>query len=137
MFGEDGYCIWTNPRQPEIKFEKKYRSNINSAFYNSNYLGVVLGENNEDKGEMEVYDLSGNRKLRLELEERYTEITLNNDDEIMLSSEAKCVIYRLNGIKKFSCDIDGKVKHFFNSKGHKSYYLVLENKIQKINLKKN
>ena len=136
VFSEDGYCIWTNPRQPEIKFEKKYRGNIKSAFYNSRYVGVVLSENNEDKGEIEVYDLSGNRKLRLELNDRYNDISLNDNDEIMLNSESKCILYRLNGIKRFSSDIDGKVEHFFNSKGHKSYYIVLENKIQKIKIKK-
>ena len=42
---------------------KKYRSTIKSAFYNSKYIGVVLSEENDKTGEMEVYDLSGKRKL--------------------------------------------------------------------------
>lgn len=136
VFGEDGYCVWTNPRQPEQKFEKKYRSPIKSAFFNSRYIGVVLGEDNENAKELEIYDLTGKKKLRLKLQEDYKDITLNEDDEIMMNSESKCSIYRLNGIKKFSSDIDGKVKYFFKADGRKSYYLVLEDEIQKIKLKK-
>lgn len=136
VFGEDGYCVWTNPRQPEQKFEKKYRSSIKSAFYNSRYIGVVLGEDNEDTAELEVYDLAGKKKLRLKLKENYKDITLNEDDEIMLNSESKCSIYRLNGIKRFSSNVNGKVGYFFKADGRKSYYLVLEDEIQKIKLKK-
>ncbi len=137
VFGEDGYCVWTNPRQPEQKFEKKYRTSIKSAFYNSKYIGVVLGEDNEDTAELEVYDLSGKKKLRLKLKEDYNDITLNDNDEIMMNSESKCSIYRLNGIKRFSSNVDGKVGYFFKAEGHKCYYLVLENEVQKIKLKKN
>ena len=85
---------------------------------------------------MEVYDLSGKRKLRLRIEEDYTDILLNEDDEIMMNSESQCYIYRLNGIKKFSSSIDGKLRKFFKAKGDKSYYFVLENEIQEIKLKK-
>lgn len=137
VFGEDGYSIWTNPRQPEQKFEKKYRSTIKSAFYNSKYIGVVLSEENDKTGEMEVYDLSGKRKLRLKIEEDYTDISLNEDDEIMMNSESQSYIYRMNGIKKFSSSINGKLRNFFKAKGDKSYYFVLENEIQEIKLKKN
>ena len=68
---------------------KKYRSTIKSAFYNSKYIGVVLSEENDKTGEMEVYDLSGKRKLRLKIEEDYTDISLNEDDEIMMNSESQ------------------------------------------------
>lgn len=88
-------------------------------------------------GEMEVYDLSGKRKLRLKIEEDYTDISLNEDDEIMMNSESQSYIYRMNGIKKFSSSINGKLRNFFKAKGDKSYYFVLENEIQEIKLKKN
>lgn len=136
VFGEDGYCIWTNPRQPEIKFEKKYRSRIKSAVYNSSYVGAVLEMNDENKSELEIFDLSGKRKLKIELSEHYKEISLNENNEIMMHSDSECTIYRLNGIKRFSSKVNGKVERFYEAGDTKYYYLVQENEIQKIKLKK-
>lgn len=120
-----------DPRQPEQKFEKKYRSTIKSAFYNSKYIGVVLSEENDKTGEMEVYDLSGKRKLRLKIEEDYTDISLNEDDEIMMNSESQSYIYRMNGIKKFSSSINGKLRNFFKAKGIKATILCWKMKFRK------
>ena len=136
VFGEDGYCVWTNLRQPKVKFQKKYGTSIKSAFYNSKYIGVILDADDGNKNELEVFELSGKRKLKIELSEQYKQVQLNDNNEIMLNSDSKCVIYKMNGIKKFSSNIKGKVEHFYASGDNKCYYLVLENEIQKIKLKK-
>ena len=47
-----------------------------------------------------------------------------------------CSLMTLKAIKKFSSSINGKLRNFFQAKGDKSYYFVLENEIQEIKLKK-
>lgn len=123
-------------RQPKVKFQKKYGTSIKSVFYNSKYIGVILDADDGNKNELEVFELSGKRKLKIELSEQYKQVQLNDNNEIMLNSDSKCVIYKMNGIKKFSSNIKGKVEHFYASGDNKCYYLVLENEIQKIKLKK-
>ena len=88
---------------------KKYGTSIKSAFYNSKYIGVILDADDGNKNELEVFELSGKRKLKIELSEQYKQVQLNDNNEIMLNSDSKCVIYKMNGIKKFSSNIKGKV----------------------------
>ena len=94
---------------------------------------------NSNKGkpyQMKVYDMSGSKVLDMGFNNEYSTIRMYDNNEIILNSTSECTIFRVNGIKKFSCNIDGKVLYLFPDGGINKYYLIMESKIQKIKMEK-
>ncbi len=137
IFADDGFQIWGDMKKPEEVYHKKFKETIKSAFCNSEYTGVILATGSTSKPyRMNVFDMKGKMVLDMEFSDEYTEVKLYDTNEIILNSVSGCTIFRLNGVKKFSTDIDGKVLKVFPSEKRNRYYLVTDSKIQKIKLSK-
>ena len=137
IFADDGFQIWGEMKKPEEVYHKNFKETIKSAFCNSEYTGVILATGSTSKPyRMNVFDMKGKMVLDMEFSDEYTEVKLYNTNEIILNSASGCTIFRLNGVKKFSTDIDGKVLKVFPSEKRNRYYLVTDSKIQKIKLSK-
>ncbi len=137
IFADNGFSIWENPRQPGEVYSKTYKTKIKSAFCNEKYVGMVFENSNKGKPyQMKVYDMSGSKVLDMGFNNEYSTIRMYDNNEIILNSTSECTIFRVNGIKKFSCNIDGKVLYLFPDGGINKYYLIMESKIQKIKMEK-
>ena len=137
IFADDGFQIWGEMKKPEEVYHKNFKETIKSAFCNSEYTGVILATGSTSKPyRMNVFDMKGKMVLDMEFSDEYTEVKLYDTNEIILNSVSGCTIFRLNGVKKFSTDIDGKVLKVFPSEKRNRYYLVTDSKIQKIKLSK-
>ena len=136
IFTDNGFSIWKNARQPRETYSNTYEEKIKSAFCNSKYIGMVFENSSRTKPyQMKVYGLTGEKVLDLGFDNDYTSVKMYGDDEILFNSASECTIFRINGVKKLSCKVNGKVLQFFPADGINKYYLVMDTKIQKIRLK--
>ena len=136
IFTDNGFSIWKNARQPRESYSNTYEEKIKSAFCNGKYVGMVFENTGSKKPyQMKVYDLAGKKVLDIGFNNDYTSVKMYSDDEILFNSASECTIFRINGVKRLSCKVNGKVLHFFPAEGINKYYLVMDSKIQEIRLK--
>lgn len=136
IFTDNGFSIWKNARQPRESYSNIYEEKIKSAFCNGKYVGMVFENSGSSKPyQMKVYDLTGKKVLDIGFNNDYTSVRMYSDDEILFNSSSECTIFRINGVKRLSCKVNGKVLHFFPAEGINKYYLVMDSKIQEIRLK--
>lgn len=133
LFGEKGFYLWENMRQPEEAGQKEFSDEIQSAFISEEYVGVIL-KNDDDNARMKVYDNHAKEKLSTAISNTYTKVQIRGD-EILLNSSEHCMIYRINGVKKFDKKIKNKISYFFPCKKTNRYFLVQNSKIKVIKLK--
>lgn len=133
LFGEKGFYVWENMKQPKNIFQKEETRVIQSAFLDSTHVGLIL-DKGDGKNELSVYDLSGNKILQLMVEAGYTSVQIVGD-EILLSSTDKCAIYRLNGVKKYDSDLKDRISYFFKGDSRNTYLFIQNSKIKIIKLK--
>lgn len=132
LFGEKGFYLWQNMRQPKEAGQKEFSDEIQSAFINEEYVGVIL-KNDDDNARMKVYDIRANEKLSTTIPNTYTKVQIR-EDEILLNSNEHCMIYRINGVQKFDKKMNNKISYFFPCKKRNRYFLIQNSKIKVIKL---
>lgn len=133
LFSEKGFHIWSNMKQPSSTFDKEFSKEIKSAFCGEDTIGIVLKED-EDVVKMHLYDMKGKENLSVKVDDDYTHIQICKD-EVLMNSATKCVVYRTNGVKKFSKKLGSKISYFFSGQKMNRYFLVQDSKIKVIKLK--
>lgn len=133
LFGDNGFYLWTNMRQPEAAAKKEFEEEIQSAFINEEYVGVLL-KKDSDTSTMKLYDMEGSLDLTTTVDSTYTHVQICKD-EILFHSANQCAIYRTNGVKKFSKELSSKISYFFPSEKKNHYFFVQDSKIKIIKLK--
>lgn len=134
LFHEKGYSIWSNFKKPTETAKQEVKKEILSAFCDENYVGLVLGNNGEEQCQMKVYNLKGKELMSREISAEYTHISMSGK-EILVNTAAECSVYLVNGIQKWNCSLKSKILHFFPAEGMNCYFLVEDEKIEKIKLK--
>lgn len=132
LFGEKGVYLWKNMRQPESAGKKEFSDEIQSAFIDEDYVGIIM-KRDEKKANMQVYDKELQKVLALNIENDYTHVQIY-DDEILLNSASRCMVYRINGVKKFDKKLKSKISYFFPSNKSNRYFFVQNSKIKVIKL---
>lgn len=136
LFSEKGYSIWENLKKPSEAAKQDFKKEIISAFCNEDYVGVVLADDKEDKGQMKVYSLRGKELMSRKISTDYTHIAISGK-EIMINTATRCDIYLVNGVHKWDCTLKNEISHFLPSEGMNRYFLIEDNEIKKIKLKNN
>lgn len=134
LFGEKGFYLWENMRQPKEAGQKEFSDEIRSAFISEEYVGVILKNDDDDNACMKVYDMHAREKMSTSISGTYTKVQIRGD-EILLNSSEHCMIYRINGVKKFDKKIKNKISYFFPCKKINYYFLIQNSKIKVIKLK--
>lgn len=136
-FGTKSICIFAMKEKPSKKAELEFDSEIRSVFYNTKYIGVVQGANDENSEHMykiKVYNLRGN----LEFDD-YIDFSYDNiyaaDKEIIVTGGNDCIIYRTNGSVKFQGKLSGKIVSMVPSGNRLEYVVVYDNATEIIKLK--
>lgn len=133
LFAEDGFYLWNNMKQPVSKKKCLFTEEVQSAFYDDSHVGVLL-KGDDDKCTMKVFDVSGKNVLTKEISAEYTEVQIRGD-EILLHSNTKGAIYRMNGVKKYTGEWKKPISYFFPTNKRNRYLLIQDSKIKKIRLK--
>jgi len=137
IFTDNGFSVWRNAKKPRESYSNTYEEKIKSAFCNNKYVGMVFENSSSTRPyQMKVYDISGKKVLDLGFNNNYNTVRMYSNDEILFNSASECEIFRINGVKKLSCQVNGRVLNFFPAEGINRYYFVMDDKIQEIKLKK-
>lgn len=137
IFTDNGFSVWRNAKKPRESYSNTYEEKIKSAFCNNKYVGMVFENSSSTRPyQMKVYDISGKKVLDLGFNNNYNTVRMYGNDEILFNSASECEIFRINGVKKLSCQVNGRVLNFFLAEGINRYYFVMDDKIQEIKLKK-
>lgn len=136
LFSEKGYSIWSNLKKPSETAKQDFKKEILSAFCDTDYVGVVLAGDQEDEGQMKVYNLRGKEQMSRKIPVDYTHISISGR-EIMINTATDCDIYLVNGVHKWNSTLKNHIQHFLPAEGMNRYFLIEDNEIVKIKLKNN
>ena len=133
LFGEKGFYLWSNMKQPSAAGKVEFTEEIMSAFAGEKYIGVIL-KKNEESSNMKIYDTAGKELMSVPVDNTYDHVRIR-DDEILLNSHNHCTVYRTNGVRKFDIALKSKISYFFPSGKRNRYFFVQDSKIKVIKLK--
>ena len=133
LFGEKGFYLWENMKQPKMVKKRELSETIQSAFIDETHVGLIL-EKGDDKSQLRLYGLSGEEALKLTIESGYTSAQIVGD-EILLNSDEKCAIYRTNGVKKYASELKSRISYFFKGNSRNAYMFIQNSKIKLAKLK--
>lgn len=133
LFSEKGFCIWEDMKKPKETIAKDFDEEIQSAFCNEDYIGVITESGKDSKSNLKLYDGKGKNIMSRSISSEYTYAMIDGK-EILIHSADQCMIYRVNGAKKLQCSLDQKINQFFPAEGMNYYFLIRDSKLEKIKL---
>ncbi len=133
LFGEKGFYIWENMKQPKLRAKKEFSYTIRSAFMDKDHVGMIM-DRGDGRDDLNLYDLDGNKLLHRVIETGYTSVQMAGD-EILLNSDSKCAVYRTNGVKKYASELKNRISYFFKGNSRNRYLFVQNSKIKLIKLR--
>lgn len=134
FYGDSKFGIYQGSQKPVSVFESNVKDEIQSVFYNSQYIGMVLkNQEGELPNRIEVYNLKGGQILKKDFNFSYDEIEISNK-QILMYNENECCIMNLRGVEKFRYEFKESVLNILPVSKNK-YILISGNKIQEIKLK--
>lgn len=124
-FGDNQFVIYSMREKSSEKAVIPFESEIQSVVYNSQYVGVVLL--NDDKSEepyvLKLYNTNGHEVLSKKIDIDYSNVRMN-EEEIIFTGGTECKIYTLKGKLKFSYVFPKNVKDMVPT-GYSKRYIVL------------
>jgi hypothetical protein len=134
LFGDAGFYIWKNMKQPKQILKKKIKKEIKSVFYNKKYIGVVLNtDDTQNPYELNLYNLKGTKVTSFTFSYDYDRIELSGN-EILYYSSKECGVFRLNGVQRFHKTVEDGISYFFQAPRYNRYYLLNDRSMQEIKL---
>ena len=136
LLGGGSFYIWDNMKKPEQIVTKTLKKEIRSVIYDEKRVGFIL-ETEEEKTpyEMQIYNAdNGKKTMDIRFDNDYDSVSISGN-EILLYSEHQISIFKLNGVERLNCTMDGTVSWFFRAQKRNRYYLIDDSQIQLIKLK--
>ena len=137
-FADKKIIVFNNNLKATVAKEITVPEEMKSIFYNDTHFGFVCEEVMEDGtvvNQLNVYNLYGLKTTTKEINESYTEVSLMDNDEILISDGNNIAIYNLQGFEKFKYSFDEKVYSVIPGATSRRYYLIEESKTAEIGLK--
>lgn len=125
-FGDNQFLIFSMKEKSSKKAVISFEQEIQSVIYNSQYIGVIL-LNEDEKSEapyvLKLYNLSGHETLNKEIDVEYDNVRMS-EEEIIFTGGNESRIYTMNGKLKFSYVFSKNVKDLVPT-GYSKRYIVL------------
>ncbi|SFN71576.1 hypothetical protein SAMN04487831_1033 [Pseudobutyrivibrio sp. UC1225] len=137
-FADKKIIVFNNNLRATVAKEITVPEEMKSIFYNNTHFGFVCEEVMEDGtvvNQLNVYNLYGLKTTTKEINESYTEVSLMDNNEILISDGNNIAIYNLQGFEKFKYSFDEKVYSVIPGATSRRYYLIEESKTAEIGLK--
>ena len=133
-FGDDMYTIYSAGSKPDIKIEHSIDKEIKSIFYDDDYFGFVLKNNDSDNPFLvEIYNKNGKLKSTFEFDFAYTDIALSGKNLLMYNDNS-IEIRNFEGVKKFKYTFDEEINCVIGT-GLNKYIIAMKNSVKEIRLK--
>ena len=133
--GENIFSVYKIGKQSELDEEVEIKDEIHKVFYSEKYLGFIL-ENHNSKYpyRIEVYDLSGKRKMKTEIKMEYDNVDFSGDN-VLMYDDMNCQIISFEGVEKFKTIFKGEINGIIPVDGSRTFLFMTRSKIQKVKLK--
>lgn len=129
-FGDNQFLIYSMREKPSEKTRIAFDGEVQSIVYNSDYVGIVVPNTEENKkdGEkapyvLELYNTNGRSVLKQKIDFDYENVRMS-EDEIIFTGGAECRIYTIKGQLKFSYSFQKNVVDMVPT-GYSKRYIVL------------
>ncbi|SHJ38575.1 DUF5711 family protein [Pseudobutyrivibrio xylanivorans] len=137
-FADKKIIVFNNNLRATVAKEINVSEEMKSIFYNDTHFGYVCEKAVEDGtvvNQLNVYNLYGLKTTTKEITESYTEISLMDNSEILISDGNTITICNLQGFEKFKYTFDEKIYSVIPGVTSRRYYLIEESKTAEIGLK--
>lgn len=133
--GENIFSVYQVGKRSELDEEVKIKDEIQKVFYSDKYIGFIL-ENNNSKYpyRIEVYDLSGKRRMKTEIKMEYDNVDFSGDN-VLMYDDMNCQIISFDGVEKFKTIFKGEMNGIIPIDGSRTFLFMTRSKIQKVKLK--
>lgn len=136
--GDSKIVIFNNNLRATVVKEISSEEEMKSVFYNDDHFGFITEkelENGELVNELKVYNLYGFKNITKDITDSYSEVSLMDNDEILLMNDTDIAIYNLQGFEKFKSSFGEKIYSVVPGMTSRRYYLIEETKTEEIGLK--
>ncbi len=134
VFGDDTVALYSMKQKPSLIAEIDIEDEIQSIFYNSKYIGLVVENNSENPYRMVIYDVNGNKVSETEFNLSYTGIKISNKS-VVIYNDTSMKVYNINGVLRFEGDVEGGISSIITKDSDYTYYIVGTSTIKNIKLK--
>lgn len=132
LFGEKGFYLWGNMKQPERIKKKEFSQEIVSAFSDTEHIGFLIRKD-EEKNTMKLFDTKGEECLSVSVDSSLSHGQIQGD-EVILNTGSQCAVYRTNGVRKYSGAMKDAISYIFPGSGRNRFLLIQDSKIKFIKL---
>ena len=137
-FADKKIIVFNNNLRATVAKEIAVPEGMKSIFYNDTHFGFVCEEVMADGtivNQLNVYNLYGLKTTTKEINESYSEVSLMDNNEVLISDGNNITIYNLQGFEKFKYSFDEKIYTIIPGATSRRYYLIEESKTAEIGLK--
>ena len=133
--GENIVSIYKMKDEPKLSEDIEVTDEIQKVFFSEEYIGLVLkNQNGKMPYRVEVYSLSGRRKMKVDISTEYDKFSFSGEN-VLMANDMNCQIISLSGVKKFAYTFKGEVNSIIPVDGSRTYLFMTNTEIQKVRLK--
>lgn len=133
--GENIFSVYQVGKRSELDEEVKIKDEIQKVFYSDKYIGFILeNHNSKNPYRIEVYDLSGKRRMKTEIKMEYDNVDFSGDN-VLMYDDMNCQIISFDGVEKFKIIFKGEMNGIIPIDGSRTFLFMTRSKIQKVKLK--
>lgn len=134
--GNKNLSIFKGDQKPERTYETELADEVNSVFYNEDYIGLVYKQtSDEEPYRIDVINTNGDVVLSQPFSVEYQDV-LFNKDLIIIYNANECVIYDTNGVEKYNGLFKNSIVTMVPNGNNKTKYLFVSgSKTDQIQLK--
>lgn len=134
-FGDDKFVVYSMKQKPSVIATIDIDYKIKSIFNNSEYIGLVV-ENNEAESPytMIVYDLKGNKLSETKLNFMYKDVKIA-DESIVVYNDTTFKVYNVEGVLKYEGEMEEGIQSVIVKDKDYEYYVIGSLDIKDIKLK--
>ena len=134
-FGDDKLVLYSMKQKPSVIASIDIDYEIQSIFSNSEYIGMVVENNEAEKPyTMIVYNTEGEKVSETKFNFIYKDIKIANES-IVIYNDTSLKVYTVDGTLKYEGDIDEGITSIIMKDKDYSFYVVGSSSIKHIKLK--
>jgi len=123
-----------NELSPEKIKTKVITGEIESIFYNSHYVGIIVAGEEAAQYTLQVFDVTGNEVFKVSSDFEYRKVEFGRNT-VMLWNSTECMIYNMNGVVKYSGAFDSEIVQMDESREAWNFIIISSQEMKRIKLK--
>jgi len=133
--GNNTFSIFNGDQRPERIFDTTLEDEVNSVFYNTDYIGLVYKQTSDETPfRIEVYNSKGELVMSKEFALDYTDVLFNKDLVIIYNAN-ECVMYDTSGTEKYKGWFKNSIVTMVPEAGKTKYLFVSGSRTDEVQLK--